>query len=116
MLFEKLSPNSTSRDIVELPQIGDSTVNDWLQFFIKNAFIFIVWILAMAWVVYLMFYNSRVLAYLLTKIVNNLSFLKLGYFKIGSISFSAISCKLMFRDLVFVTEDYSLRVRDGWFV
>lgn len=101
---------------MEPPQIGDSTVNDWLHFFIQNAFIFIVWILAMAWVVYLMFYNSRVLAYLLTKIVNYLSLFKNGYFKIGSISFSAISCKIMFRDLVLVNEDYSIRIRDGWLV
>ena len=69
----------------------------------------------MVWVCYVIFYHSRLVGYIITKIVNYL-FIKNGYFKIGSFSFASISGKIMFRDLVYVTEDYTLRVQDGWFV
>ena len=69
----------------------------------------------MVWVCYVIFYHSRLVGYIITKIVNYL-FIKNGYFKVGSFTFASISGKIMFRDLVYVTEDYSLRVQDGWYV
>jgi hypothetical protein len=45
----------------------------------------------------------------------NQFFVKNGYFSVGSISVATISGKLMFRDFVYVTEDYSLRIQDGWY-
>ena len=32
----------------------------------------------------------------------------------GSFSFAVLSGKVMFRDVLFTTEDYSIRVQDGW--
>lgn len=113
ILLEQLSSNSTARSIVEPPQIEGSTFDDWLYFFIQNAFIFFVWILSMVWVCYVVFYNSRLTGFIITKIVNYL-FIKNGYFKIGSFSFAAISGKIMFRDLVYINDDYSIRIQDGW--
>ncbi|KAH9506664.1 hypothetical protein DERF_011385 [Dermatophagoides farinae] len=115
ILLEQLSSNSTARSIVEPPQIEGSTFDDWLYFFIQNAFIFFVWILSMVWVCYVVFYNSRLTGFIITKIVNYL-FIKNGYFKIGSFSFAAISGKIMFRDLVYINDDYSIRIQDGWMV
>lgn len=69
----------------------------------------------MIWVSYIVFYHSRVVGYILTKIINYL-FIKNGYFKIGSFSLASISGKIMVRDLVYITEDFSLRVQDGWYV
>nr|XP_027205737.1 transmembrane protein KIAA1109-like [Dermatophagoides pteronyssinus] len=115
ILLEQLSSNSTARSIVEPPQIEGSTFDDWLYFFIQNAFIFFVWILSMVWVCYVVFYNSRLTGFIITKIVNYL-FIKNGYFKIGSFSFAAISGKIMFRDLIYINDDYSIRIQDGWMV
>ncbi|RWS26602.1 uncharacterized protein B4U80_02673, partial [Leptotrombidium deliense] len=38
------------------------------------------------------------------------------YFYLGSVSVSAISGKIMFRDLVYITPDYSIRIQDGWLI
>lgn len=40
-------------------------------------------VFAVGWVVYIAYYNSRVLGYIITKILNKL-FIRDGYFKIGS--------------------------------
>lgn len=68
--------------------------------------------MGMVWVCYAIYYHSRLIGYILTKIINYL-FIKNGYFKMGSFTFASISGKVMFRDLVYVTEDYSLRIQDG---
>lgn len=39
-------------------------------------------IFAISWVIYIMYYNSRLVGFMITKIVNRL-FIKDGYFKIG---------------------------------
>lgn len=39
-------------------------------------------IFAMSWVIYITYYNSRLVGYIITKIVNRL-FIRDGYFKIG---------------------------------
>ncbi|KAK9874269.1 hypothetical protein WA026_002622 [Henosepilachna vigintioctopunctata] len=72
-------------------------------------------VFAVSWVVYIAYYNSRVFGYIITKIVNRL-FISEGYFKIGSFSFNALSGKIMFRDVVYITYDYTARVQDGYLI
>uniref|UniRef100_A0A131YCK3 Diaphanous n=1 Tax=Rhipicephalus appendiculatus TaxID=34631 RepID=A0A131YCK3_RHIAP len=69
---------------------------------------------ATAWVIYITFYNARVLGFLLTKILNR--FVGKAYLKIGSVSLSVLSGKLMFRDVAYATPDYTVRAQDGWLV
>lgn len=68
--------------------------------------------IATIWIVYLTYYNSRIIGFLLTKLINK--FIKEGYIKIGSFSVSVLSGKVMFRDIAYINSDYSLRVQDGW--
>ncbi|XP_021348394.1 uncharacterized protein KIAA1109-like [Mizuhopecten yessoensis] len=68
--------------------------------------------LAQLWVIYLTFYNSRVLGLIVTAIANK--FLNYGHIKFGSFSFSVLSGKLMIRDFHLITEDYSIRVHYGF--
>jgi len=35
---------------------------------------------------------------------------------IGSFTVCALSGKIMFRDIVYITEDYTIRVQDGWLI
>ncbi|XP_045469148.1 transmembrane protein KIAA1109 isoform X3 [Harmonia axyridis] len=72
-------------------------------------------VFAVSWVVYIAYYNSRVFGYIITKIVNRL-FISEGYFKIGSFSFNALSGKIMFRDVVYISYDYTARVQDGYLI
>lgn len=69
---------------------------------------------AAAWVIYITFYNARVLGFLLTKILNR--FVAKAHLKIGSVSLSVLSGKLMFRDVAYATPDYTIRAQDGWLV
>lgn len=78
-----------------------------------------VWLLcallgAITWVIYVTFYNSRVVGFFLTKILNR--FVSDAYLNIGSLSLSVLSGKVMFRDVAYVTPDYTARVQDGWLV
>lgn len=34
----------------------------------------------------------------------------------GSFTVCALSGKIMFRDIVYITEDYTIRVQDGWLI
>lgn len=70
--------------------------------------------LAMSWVIYITYYNSRIIGYIITKIVNR--FVKKGYIKLGSLSVSVLSGKIMFRDVAFINEDYTIRAQDGWLI
>ncbi|KAK9751640.1 Kiaa1109 [Popillia japonica] len=72
-------------------------------------------IFAIAWVIYITYYNSRLVGYIITKIVNKL-FIRDGYFKIGSFTLNALSGKIMFRDVAYITSDYSLRIQDGYLI
>lgn len=36
------------------------------------------------------------------------------YFFSGSLSFCCLSGKVMFRDIVYITHDYTVRIQDGW--
>lgn len=38
------------------------------------------------------------------------------YFFLGSVSLNALAGKIMFRDFVYITYDYSVRVQDGYFI
>lgn len=70
---------------------------------------------AISWVIYITYYNSRLAGYIITKIVNRL-FISDGYFKIGSFTLNALSGKIMFRDIVYITNDYSVRIQDGYLI
>uniref|UniRef100_A0A6P7G1L5 Transmembrane protein KIAA1109 homolog isoform X3 n=1 Tax=Diabrotica virgifera virgifera TaxID=50390 RepID=A0A6P7G1L5_DIAVI len=72
-------------------------------------------VFAVSWVIYITYYNSRVMGYIITKVVNKL-FIGEGYFKIGSLTLNALSGKIMFRDLVYITHDYTLRIQDGYLI
>lgn len=34
----------------------------------------------------------------------------------GSFTVCALSGKIMFRDIIYITEDYTIRVQDGWLI
>ncbi|XP_074650444.1 bridge-like lipid transfer protein family member 1 [Tubulanus polymorphus] len=72
-------------------------------------------VVSMGWVVYITYYNSRILGLILTALLNK--FMKnYGHFQFGSFSFSVLSGKIMFRDVHYITEDYSIKVMDGWII
>ncbi|KAK6639579.1 hypothetical protein RUM43_007852 [Polyplax serrata] len=68
------------------------------------------------WVTYITYYHSRVLGYILTRILNRHMFAKNGYMKVGSFTWSVLSGKIMFRDIIYMTNDYTLRLQDGWLI
>lgn len=35
---------------------------------------------------------------------------------VGSFTLNALSGKIMFRDIVYITTDYSFRIQDGWLI
>ncbi|KAK4878280.1 hypothetical protein RN001_010786 [Aquatica leii] len=70
---------------------------------------------AISWVIYITYYNSRVAGYIITRIINRL-IIGEGYFKIGSFTVNALAGKIMFRDIVYITHDYSLRIQDGYLI
>ncbi|KAJ8916684.1 hypothetical protein NQ315_000329 [Exocentrus adspersus] len=72
-------------------------------------------VFAVAWVIYITYYNSRLVGYIITKIMNRF-FISEGYFKIGSLTMNALSGKIMFRDVVYLTHDYTVRVQDGYLI
>ncbi|XP_037884226.1 transmembrane protein KIAA1109 isoform X1 [Glossina fuscipes] len=79
-----------------------------------------IWLLcslltSITWVTYITFYNSRVIGMLITKIANRW-FIKGAFFKIGSVSLNPLAGKIMFRDFVYITYDYSVRAQDGYFI
>lgn len=79
-----------------------------------------VWLLcslisAISWVVYITYYNSRLAGYIITKCLNKFV-IKNGYMKIGSFTLNALAGKIMFRDIIYVTHDYSIRIQDGYLI
>ncbi|XP_058048397.1 bridge-like lipid transfer protein family member 1 isoform X2 [Ahaetulla prasina] len=71
-------------------------------------------ILSCAWIIYLTYYNSRNIGFILTLILNRLH--KNGYIHIGSFSFSVLSGKIMVREIYYITEDFSIRIQDGFII
>ncbi|XP_059220168.1 bridge-like lipid transfer protein family member 1 isoform X9 [Stomoxys calcitrans] len=79
-----------------------------------------IWLLcslltSITWVTYITFYNSRLMGMLITKIANRW-FIKGAFFKIGSVALNPLAGKIMFRDFVYITFDYSVRIQDGYFI
>lgn len=67
------------------------------------------------WIIYITFYNSRLIGLVLTKLINRVYF-KGDFFRIGSLTFNPLAGKIMFRDLIYVNCDYSIRVQDGYMI
>ena len=69
------------------------------------------------WIIYLFFYNARVLGFITSMVLRR--FVKSSYIKIGtrkyclylpgSLSLSPVGGVIMVRDLVFLSDDYSIR-------
>ncbi|XP_019647160.1 PREDICTED: uncharacterized protein KIAA1109-like [Branchiostoma belcheri] len=92
--------------------LNPDNINDDLRKVNSN----IIWLLAAAvlacgWVLYLTYYNSRVLGFILTRILNR--FVKNCHVNVGSFSVSVLSGKVMFRDVHYIDYDRSIRVQDG---
>lgn len=79
----------------------------------QRALFFSSLIVLMFWSIYLAHYNSRVLGLLFTAVLNRV-IKKYGHIKFGSFSLSIISGKLMFRDVHFANENYSIRIQYGY--
>ncbi|XP_069702783.1 bridge-like lipid transfer protein family member 1 isoform X3 [Periplaneta americana] len=69
----------------------------------------------MAWVIYITYYNSRVIGYFITRLLNRL-FIREGYMHVGSLTCNVLSGKIMFRDVIYICHDYTVRVQDGWLI
>lgn len=76
----------------------------WLMFSLASSIL---------WLIYITFYNSRLIGLILTKLVTRMYF-KGDHFRVGSLTFNPLAGKIMFRDVVYVNCDYSLRVQDGY--
>lgn len=70
---------------------------------------------AIFWVVYITFYNSRVIGYIITKLANRF-LVKGAYFKIGSFTLNPLAGKIMFSDIVYINFDYTARIQDGYII
>uniref|UniRef100_T1KK05 Bridge-like lipid transfer protein family member 1 C-terminal domain-containing protein n=1 Tax=Tetranychus urticae TaxID=32264 RepID=T1KK05_TETUR len=111
--FKGLLPNLTI-GYDEVPLDADFA---WLLFLL---------LLSTIWLTYSLYYNSRLFGFILTKFVNNFIIARYlypdtkrceqPYFRVSSFSLTFISGKIMFRDLVWITTDYSLRIQDGWII
>ena len=109
-LFEN-KPNLTEQinKLDLIPPIHPST--NFLLFLFSLLF-------AMIWVFYITFLNSRLVGSIATNILNK--FLPQAYpgayCKVGSLSFSVLAGKIMFRDILFLTPDWSFRSQDGYII
>ena len=106
--------NITS-EIEEIPLNADFA---WLLFMLLKL---------MIWVTYYVFYHSRVTAFVVTLFVNHIvprhfdqkhseTSSRLTFIRIGSLSVSFISGKVMFRDFAFICPDFTLRILDGFVI
>ncbi|GAA50289.1 hypothetical protein CLF_104333 [Clonorchis sinensis] len=64
-------------------------------------------VMLIVWSIYLLFYNSRVVGILISLLARR--FVKHGFIRFGSVSFSALGGKLMLRDFAYMTDDYTIR-------
>nr|XP_027228539.1 transmembrane protein KIAA1109-like [Penaeus vannamei] len=99
--IEKVSDNTTNY----IQNVIDDFQNPDLGYLVLSLLI------AITWSIYIILFNSRVQGRILTAILRR--FFKTGDLVIGSFSLSVLSGKIMFRNVVYVTEDYSFRVVDG---
>ena len=75
-------------------------------------------VFAMFWVTYITFFNSQLVGSVTTHLANKFlpKIVSCSYVKIGSLSFSVLAGKIMFRDFIFISPDMSLRVQDGYII
>lgn len=78
----------------------------WLMFSLASSIL---------WLIYITYYNSRLVGLILTKLINRMYF-KGDFFRIGSLTFNPLAGKIMFRDVVYVNYDYSMKVQDGYMI
>ena len=110
-VFDPKESNITQKinDLDIIPPIHPST--NFLLFLCSLLF-------AMFWVTYITFLNSRLVGSIATNIANR--FLPKAwpgtYCKVGSLSFSVLAGKIMFRDILFLTPDWSFRSQDGYII
>ena len=73
---------------------------------------------AMFWVTYITFLNSRLVSSISNNIANRflVRWWPRTYFRVGSLSFSVLAGKIMFRDILFLTPDWSFRSQDGYII
>ncbi|KAI1727267.1 hypothetical protein Ddc_04564 [Ditylenchus destructor] len=75
-------------------------------------------LLLVIWIVFISFFFSRLLGLFVG--IGFQRFLKwsgmdnVNHLSIGSFSISILSGKIMFRDILLVTDDYTIKVNDGW--
>ncbi|XP_074602504.1 transmembrane protein KIAA1109 homolog tweek isoform X2 [Brevipalpus obovatus] len=82
--------------------------------------------LSILWLAFTLYFWSRLFGIALTKLVNNIIIPRYlspcmdrceqPSFHASSFSLTCIAGKIMFRDIVWVTTDYSVRVQDGWII
>lgn len=134
-------------DEIEMIDFGNQTLSATgaeIEKYIFNgnfAILLVSLITAMIWVLYITYYNSRVIGYIITRLITKF-YVRKGFLKIGSYTFMirlcfsfffivcviiwscfsgsfticALSGKIMFRDIVYITHDYSIRIQDGWII
>ncbi|PIO72638.1 hypothetical protein TELCIR_05425 [Teladorsagia circumcincta] len=75
-------------------------------------------VLFVVWIVFLTYYLSRIAGPIVSFLLNRyLRFTKTpGHIKLTSFSLSLLGGKLMFKDLLYANDDYSLRINDAWIV
>lgn len=106
-MFEKSEASQWNSTIHQIPLDHIKMDSNFLMLLFSLIF-------AVLWVIYITYYNSRILGYIITKVLNK--FIVEGYFKVGSLSVNALSGKIMFRDFIYITHDYTLRIQDGYLI
>lgn len=112
--------NSVINQVAELPL--DSHLA-WLLFLL---------LVSLIWLTYCIYYHARLFGFIVTTITNHVIIPRYFsgdrdnrgkqskkppyYFHVGSLSISAISGKIMFRDLSLITADYTVRTQDGFII
>ena len=83
----------------------------------NNQTLIILAALAIIWIIFVTFFFSRLLAFIITRLLQWKVFKRSDsvYFSIGSVSISVISGVVAFRDLRYITKDWGLTVFDGYF-
>lgn len=82
--------------------------------------------LSLLWTTYALYYNARLFGLIITKLANNVFIARYlfpntkrseqPHFSVSSFSITFIAGKIMIRDLIWITTDYSIRVQDGWLI
>ncbi|KAI6225838.1 FSA-C domain-containing protein [Aphelenchoides besseyi] len=118
------SNESSILDIDILDKLKSDIKSEWqgdepgINFFLLLAAL----LLFIIWAIFSVFFFSRVAGLLVGFLLKRLISYTLGdqnqlrHFSIGSFSVSLLAGKLMFRDIIYMTDDYSIRINDGWVI